>query len=187
MKESKRSGPRPAERPNSVLPRQKAPSTPHTIYDFIDRVLVVCPRCSKQAIVPVHAEGTEAQLVCEGCGMAKTQPAKSTTVGNAIDPYFRIPLWLQAPFSGHTLRAHPLGRHGPQAGDRHDRAPARYEIFQGERVRKQIHRLGGSTLLRRRCDSRRSVFRDDQIVERGITQEPASRRRGERTGRRKAE
>ncbi|MBS4042644.1 MAG: hypothetical protein KGZ59_02385 [Chitinophagaceae bacterium] len=76
---------------------------------FMNEVLVVCPSCSKMAIV----KKTEAitKLICTNCGYNKLLSEKPnvilhqssskiiigkyTIIAGAIDPYFHLPLWLQ--------------------------------------------------------------------------------------------
>jgi hypothetical protein len=84
----------------------RAAKAQHTIDDFIDRVLVVCPRCSKMATVTSTSGRRRARLVCEKCGLAKSKEVSSYVVGQVADPYFVLPLWLQAPCSTHTVWAY---------------------------------------------------------------------------------
>ena len=75
-----------------------------TIYAFADpEVLVACPRC--EAVAHVRGEGLgQRQLTCTGCGL--TRESGTTTVwGEPVDPWFRLPLWLQAPFQGEVVWA----------------------------------------------------------------------------------
>lgn len=96
------------------------------IYQFAKNILVVCPQCSEQAIV--HTGDFEAlkkaqydiKVVCTNCGYNKAlekvsprqeQKQKKGNVlifGGPIDPFFHLPVWLQADFSGHTLWAYNL-------------------------------------------------------------------------------
>lgn len=86
------------------------------IYDFIKDILVVCPTCSKSAIVRtskqpiINLNEKEIKVVCTHCGLNKRLEEKpsailfsssdKTTTGNyiiigaAVDPYFHLPLWL---------------------------------------------------------------------------------------------
>jgi hypothetical protein len=78
-------------------------------YDFIDSVLVRCPRCARIAHVEVHpAAGDRTRrrmfaprrLVCRACGHTRTWQGRSIVFSGgsrapACDPYFRVPLWLQ--------------------------------------------------------------------------------------------
>ena len=88
------------------MPVKRAPKAPHTIEDFIDRILVVCPRCSNMATVKSTSRPRRARLTCKGCGLAKSQEVGSYAVGENADPYFRLPLWLQASCSTHTVWAY---------------------------------------------------------------------------------
>jgi len=89
-----------------------------TLYGFINTIYVVCPKCNRQAMVrskgsfPNFKEN-ETKLICTHCGFNKyyAETPKDTwtsersgieyktrnlIVGSNIDPYFRLPLWLQA-------------------------------------------------------------------------------------------
>jgi hypothetical protein len=85
---------------------KRAPTEPYRIEDFIDNILVVCPRCSDMANVTSTGRPTRARLVCTQCGLAKSLTVSSYIVGDAQDPYFRLPLWLQSSCSAHTLWAY---------------------------------------------------------------------------------
>ena len=88
------------------MPVRRALRAPHTIEDFIDRILVVCPRCSNMATVSSTGRPKRARLACKRCGLAKSQEIASYAVGETADPYFGLPLWLQASCSTHTLWAY---------------------------------------------------------------------------------
>ncbi|MFG2304513.1 hypothetical protein [Actinacidiphila glaucinigra] len=88
-------------------------------YDFLDEVLVRCPRCDGCAAVTPHpgplsdgeatTSGTQnlhRRLRCKECGFFKDQIVDSAVVGAPIDPYFQRPVWLQADCSGHVLWAY---------------------------------------------------------------------------------
>jgi hypothetical protein len=88
-----------------------------TLYEFLENIYVVCPTCESQAIVRSKGflksnEEKETKLICTKCGMNKyyseTPKEKWTSkgsgieyefrtmvLGTTIDPYFRLPLWLQ--------------------------------------------------------------------------------------------
>ncbi|WP_328473059.1 hypothetical protein OHA21_11510 [Actinoplanes sp. NBC_00393] len=75
---------------------------------------VVCPRCSGHAaVIAQRVEGQPAmfwsrRFSCTGCGHSARWPAEGRTScwGAAVDPFFRLPLWLAAPCcGGHTLWA----------------------------------------------------------------------------------
>ena len=96
------------------------------IYQFAKNILVVCPQCSEQAIV--HTGDFEAlkkaqydiKVVCTNCGynkaLEKVSPRQEPKqkkgnvliFGGPIDPFFHLPVWLQADFSGQTLLAYNL-------------------------------------------------------------------------------
>lgn len=98
-----------------------------SIYDFIRfDIPVVCPNCSQKAVVKVGEEphiGAEAKVVCPACGYHKhhaqlkdstsvgksVKVSSSYTLGAALDPYFKLPLWLQTHFEGHILWAYNTG------------------------------------------------------------------------------
>ncbi len=99
-----------------------------TIYDFGDRFLVRCPRCAHCAIAAPSQPSDSAhdqlfaphRLVCAACGLAREWDGKrkarwphegkgrpvSILIGEPVDWYFRLPLWLQAPCCGATLWAY---------------------------------------------------------------------------------
>jgi len=85
---------------------KRAPTEPVTIDDFISKIFVVCPRCSKIATVTSSGGFGLARLTCELCGFTKSEDVTSYSLGSAKDPYFGLPLWLQAPFATHTLWAY---------------------------------------------------------------------------------
>ncbi|MEU5710726.1 hypothetical protein [Streptomyces flaveolus] len=77
-----------------------------TKYDFLDSVLVHCPRCDGVARVRRRQEAEERWifaprcLVCRSCGLSRTWAGRSVVLdsgsaGPARDPYFRARLWLQ--------------------------------------------------------------------------------------------
>ncbi|MGX5184375.1 hypothetical protein ACWKT5_16505 [Streptomyces avermitilis] len=80
-----------------------------TKYDFVDSVLVRCPRCERIAHVERRpdpdGQATSGmfgamRLVCRACGYARTWQGRSvmfsgSSAAPARDPYFRAPLWLQ--------------------------------------------------------------------------------------------
>jgi rubredoxin len=76
-----------------------------TLYRWADpEVLVVCPRCSARAVVR-RADGTARRVTCSGCGLTRDADGGSSTWGVPSDPWFGLPLWLQADFRGHTVWA----------------------------------------------------------------------------------
>ena len=74
----------------------------------IDDIDVVCPHCGCHAVVRAEpVEGAFAmhwprRFVCTGCVTASQwQPrGGSSSWGGPVDPYFRLPLWLQAQCCG---------------------------------------------------------------------------------------
>lgn len=83
------------------------------IYDFTAEVEVVCPNCSKKALVKTDKFHDEnAKLICIQCRYSKISnksPAKNiktkdynallqnaVVIAAGIDPYFRLPLWRTA-------------------------------------------------------------------------------------------
>ena len=102
--------------------------TKHTystrIYEFVKDILVVCPTCAGKALVRADDFNTpkyeisEVKVVCTGCGFNKTLENLSKRhdpkqkrgniliFGAPVDPFFHLPVWLQAEFSGETLWAY---------------------------------------------------------------------------------
>lgn len=97
--------------------------------DFLKSdIWVICPGCSKRAVVKNGPKlfpppiGAEIKLICTYCGFSKylTETPEAIlyssgrqiisgrhyVLGAAIDPYFHLPLWLQAPVNGHILWAY---------------------------------------------------------------------------------
>lgn len=98
-----------------------APQELRTIHDFTDVFLVVCPRCSRKADVTSSTEERPPRFSCLHCGLVRQWtsdkkgvlfsqqsgdwPEGQYALGDAADPYFHLPLWLQTPCCGHTLWA----------------------------------------------------------------------------------
>lgn len=101
------------------------------VYDFLKYdILVVCPGCSKLAIIKTNnftfqnRNENEIKVVCPNCGYNrrliekpesilhatkyKVLKGRVFVVGGAIDPFFYLPLWLQSEFEGNTLWAYNL-------------------------------------------------------------------------------
>ena len=93
-----------------------------TLEDFGGEVWVACPRCSRRALVRVREPGAAppVQLACTHCGhspgWAPSRPGVAhaadpaalpglVAFGGPVDPYFHLPLWLQAPCCGERLWA----------------------------------------------------------------------------------
>ncbi|MYS11744.1 hypothetical protein GTW71_36165 [Streptomyces sp. SID6041] len=88
-------------------------------YDFLDEVLVHCPRCDgyarvtpHPAVPPEETQGGSARLDyprrlrCTGCGFTKDWKAGPLHVGGPVDPCFQRPVWLQKSCCGHVLWAY---------------------------------------------------------------------------------
>lgn len=70
-----------------------------------------CGRCGRRLTKTVRRAGPHPRtmdLVCPGCGAATLVELYwcPDPAGEAYDPHFGYPLWLQAPCSGHTLWAY---------------------------------------------------------------------------------
>src|SRR4051812_17290553 len=91
------------------------------VYDFMQfDILVVCPNCSKQAIVKPdnfsfkNVEQSDVKVICPNCGYNKkllNKPGsilyssndkvitgRHYVIGGAVDPFFYLPLWLKTAF-----------------------------------------------------------------------------------------
>ena len=76
---------------------------------------MVCPSCGGLARVvvppgatPPKGHGrlfTPRRLVCAACGHTRESDAKTARIGDATDPWFGLPLWLQDRVAGHVLWA----------------------------------------------------------------------------------
>ncbi|MFT3825619.1 MAG: hypothetical protein QM731_16995 [Chitinophagaceae bacterium] len=92
------------------------------ISSFIQKVYVVCPACSKQAIVTappfpdLRPQQAAIKVTCINCGYnkryqdmlaaGKAPRFKHILIGTTVDPYFKLPLWLQTNCCGSTLWAY---------------------------------------------------------------------------------
>jgi transcription elongation factor Elf1 len=99
------------------------------LIDFIKfDIWVVCPKCSKKALVFTmeNIEGAEktkeTKFVCSSCGLNKKlteNPIATTnysnyskgksaylTLGGDVDPFFQLPLWLRVEVEGNVLWAY---------------------------------------------------------------------------------
>ena len=101
--------------------RKRAVPGPVTVWDFVDEFLVVCPSCSERAVVTTAAASRPPRLACTRCGLsrdwksdrrgvltsgrASTWPTGQYAIGDSADPYFHLPLWLQAPCATRVLWA----------------------------------------------------------------------------------
>lgn len=82
-----------------------------TLYEMLDEFLVRCPRCQRSARVfslgePKPTLFGPKRLVCANCGYSKDWKKSAVCLGSPVDAYFRQPLSLQTPCSGHTLWAY---------------------------------------------------------------------------------
>lgn len=100
----------------------RAPKDTKTIWDFIGQFVIVCPKCSKQAVVRRNAAEDSARLTCGACahtrdwqgpyrsyqfGLQDGQDLRGAVVlGAAIDPYFHCDLWLRVDCVGEVLWAY---------------------------------------------------------------------------------
>lgn len=84
------------------------------LYEMLDEVLVVCPACRGCARIIRQDASTPGwfaprRLVCGGCSCVRDWADKAlcfaTRAGVPVDPYFSLPLWLQANFRGRILWA----------------------------------------------------------------------------------
>jgi hypothetical protein len=91
--------------------------TGRMIYSFLNRILVVCSKCKKQAeIRPLTGNGNSPimrmfaprRLVCCHCGETKEWDGMGIHYpqGKIVDGYFNRPLWLQTPCCGNVLWAY---------------------------------------------------------------------------------
>ncbi|MBL1066558.1 zinc ribbon domain-containing protein [Streptomyces sp. 7-21] len=90
-------------------PAHRFQDTPRGVWEFLDVVLVRCPRCAQAARI-IRPPGDEKhqtltmfrprRLVCRGCGLSRIWKGHSITLSRsttepATDPYLGLPLWLQ--------------------------------------------------------------------------------------------
>jgi hypothetical protein len=77
-----------------------------TIYDFMDEILIRCPKCEALARVVAYPKRLvmspfqSRRLVCADCGHTRDKDSGVYAMPNArathmYDPYFYLPLWLQ--------------------------------------------------------------------------------------------
>jgi hypothetical protein len=100
--------------------RQKA--EPVTLWSFVDEFDVVCPHCAGRAKVVRAEPPRPTRMTCLHCGKSRVQPTlqagvltsgnaanwprQQYAVGDAADPYFHLPLWLQTRCAGAVLWAY---------------------------------------------------------------------------------
>jgi Zn ribbon nucleic-acid-binding protein len=111
-----------------MTPERSKDTYQKQVYDFIKDILVVCPSCRRQAIVKtselpiININEHEIKVTCINCGYnkrleekptsilfsssSKTIPGRYLIIGGAIDPYFRLPLWLTQNCGYNTLWAY---------------------------------------------------------------------------------
>ena len=78
--------------------------------EFLDELLVECPRCSRRAVVRQFGGGKPGmfaprRVVCGGCGYLKETDGRRVGARGGRDWYFDLPLWLQASCCGELLWA----------------------------------------------------------------------------------
>ena len=90
-----------------------------TLIEFADEVLVVCPQCGNRASIVEQPSGRTSgqeensfrnmfesrRLTCSTCGRTEDWKGDQVSLGGAVDPWFRHPLWLRTTVQGHVLWA----------------------------------------------------------------------------------
>jgi Zn ribbon nucleic-acid-binding protein len=111
-----------------MTPQRTKDTYEKRVYDFIKDILVVCPSCSRQAVVKTLALAVrninehEIKVTCTHCGFNKrleekpgailfststtTIPGRYLIIGGSIDPYFHLPLWLTINCCDNTIWAY---------------------------------------------------------------------------------
>lgn len=86
------------------------PPAKNTLRSFLDEFLVECPKCGKPGTVQVVttvAKKVIPQFACPSCGHIEQGLRESSVIiGTWVDPYLRIPLWLQTECCGEILWAY---------------------------------------------------------------------------------
>lgn len=85
-----------------------------TLADFLDEILVVCPRCGERASVTPEPGSDRTmfaprRLVCAACGLTRQRKKGKVTLGSRGTPrdaYFGEPLWLRTSWGRKTLWAY---------------------------------------------------------------------------------
>lgn len=76
----------------------------------MDEFLVECPKCGKPGNVRLITMGPKSpvpQFACRSCGhIEQGLRHSSVVIGTWVDPYLRIPLWLQSECCGEILWAY---------------------------------------------------------------------------------
>lgn len=96
------------------MPHQRFEDPGASVYDFMDEILVVCPRChgcARTFRIDSNSQDGFAprRLVCAHCGYSKDWEKRTIARqwhGEPRDDYFGLPLWLQLPCAGETLWAY---------------------------------------------------------------------------------
>jgi len=110
------------------MPSRAKDSYKKSVYEFITDIYVVCPNCSKQAIVKTPGYSfkndfeNNVKFICPNCGHNKllkekasidlSSGSKQPIVGriyhpaSTIDPFFYLPLWLMMECCNKTLWAY---------------------------------------------------------------------------------
>ena len=79
----------------------------HSVYAFMNPILVKCPRCQEMARASRKVDSAEARVTCASCGYACVAVVEGLTLHSREprDPYFGLDLWLQTTCCGETLWA----------------------------------------------------------------------------------
>lgn len=85
-----------------------------TSMDFMDEILVVCPKCSGCASVkPLPGEKVSfrspRRMCCPSCGLTKDKPPRKVPLKNGaalVESFFERPLWLVAARGDKTIWAY---------------------------------------------------------------------------------
>jgi len=88
------------------------------VWQLTHTVLVRCPACGGCALVLRDLDAADRvpelssalsgrrRLRCRACGFGKDEFFSEFLFGGPVDPFFRLPLWLQAGCRGHVLWAY---------------------------------------------------------------------------------
>ena len=105
-------------------PARSKDSYTYVLYDFMEKIFVVCPSCEHKAVVHggkltgLQPMIKDVKVVCTNCGFNKQidfMPKRTDEkqkkglfllFGKPADPYFRLPLWLQSDFEDHVFWAY---------------------------------------------------------------------------------
>jgi hypothetical protein len=94
----------------AMPPPERFRDTGQHLTDFLDELLVECPRCQARAVVRQFGGGkphwfAPRRLVCAGCAYVKEMNGKRVGGAPGQDWYFQQPLWLRAHCCGELLWA----------------------------------------------------------------------------------